>query len=358
MASTHPHPPEPARRRPRRASRLAVASVAVLTCGLVSGGVAFAHSGGETSGSVSSSESWRSPWRSTGVRGTVSSVTGTTFVVDAKHGDDVTVTTSEVTAFSLTTPGTVADAAVGSYVVAYGRTGDDGVLTVKWLTVKPAPETAAFGSSWQRRHAVAGVIAANDPATGVLTITTDEGDVAVNTTATTKVKKVTVATIADLTVGASVGVLGTFADDGTLAASRVKVLPAAVGDPTPVPVEPVVSTTIVEPLESTTTTAAPPTTEAPPSTTPPPSDETGVRGTVASVLGATLTVTSRDGATVTVLTDDSTSLRRQGLRSWRLRRHTRLAGGHRRRVRRQGARHRQRRRHHHRDARVARRRRR
>jgi hypothetical protein len=285
---------------------MAVASVAVVTCGLVGGGVAVAHGGGESSGSGAvEAERHGTPWRAHGARGTVASVAGTSFVLDAKNGSTVDVATTDTTTFAVVSQGTVADATVGSYVVVYGRSGDDGVLNAKWLTLKPQPDAtaSAYSSSWHWRHGVAGVVAAYDPTTGALTVTTDEGPVTVATGADTKVKSIVAGSLADVVPGATVNVNGDRADDGTLTARRVKIFAPATVEP--LPIEPVVSTTVV-PVETPTTAAPTTTTEAPPATPTPPPEETGLRGTVTEVLGTTLTVATRDGGTVTVLTDGAT----------------------------------------------------
>jgi hypothetical protein len=300
--STNPSPDAP--RTARRIPRLLVAVVAIAVCALLSGGVAYAHAnGGTESGPARAADDGHR--RGHGARGTVASIDGSTFVLTKRDGTGVTVTTSDTTAFSLTVQGTIADAVVGSYVVAHGPADDAGTLTARWLAIKPAPADAGAGGKWQWRHGVAGVVSAYDPATGLLTITGSDGTpVSVLTTADTKVLKTTAATIADLSVGATVGVHGTYADDGTLAADRVKILPAAIAKP--VPVEPVVQT-----VETTTTVAAAPATTAAPTTTTattvaPEPTGTEVRGVVTAVEGTTLTLATRDGATVVVTTDAST----------------------------------------------------
>jgi hypothetical protein len=296
-ADRTPAAPPPAARRSRRGARLAVGAVAVVTCGLLTGGVAYAHSG--TDGSQGTGERTEHRYRAHGARGTVASIDGTTFVLTARDGSAVTVATIDTTTFSTAALATLADAPVGAFVVVHGKTAEDGTVSARVINVKPTPATAT-GAHW--RHGVAGTVASNDPATGVLTITTEEGVVTANTTTDTKVTKTTALTLADLTVGAKVGVHGTFGDDGTLTATRVKVLPANVvepvlTDPAPVPTSPIVA-------ETTTTVAG--STEQPPTTTAPPSDEVWQGGTVATVDGASFTITTRDGATLVVTTDAST----------------------------------------------------
>jgi hypothetical protein len=291
------------RSRPRRrVRRLLTGVAAVAALGMLSGGVAYAHStGGSDDGSTKIADAV--PRRAHGVRGTVAAIDGTTFVVTTRDGTGVTVTTSDTTGFSVTDPATVADAAVGAYVVVHGRAGDDGTLNAGWLAIKPAPaDPAAPAGKWHWRHGVAGLVTTNDPATGILTVTTVDGVVTVATTPETKVLKTTAGTIANLAVGAVVGVHGTFADDGTLAADRVKVLPlAAIA---PVPVQPVAQP-VAQPVVPTTVAAVEPTapTSVPPSTTAAPApSQTEVRGTVLSVEGAMFALTTREGTTLTVLT--------------------------------------------------------
>jgi hypothetical protein len=290
----------------RRVPRLLTGVAAVAALGMLSGGVAYAHStGGSDDGSTKIADAV--PRRAHGVRGTVAAIDGSTFVVTKLDGTGVTVTTSDTTGFSVTDPATVADAAVGSYVVVHGRTGDDGTLNAGWLAIKPAPaDPAAPAGKWHWRHGVAGQVTTNDAATGILTVTTTDGVVTVATTPETKVLKKTAGTIANLAVGALVGVHGTFADDGTLAADRVKVLPVA--SIAPVPVQPVVQA-VAQPVVPTTVAAVEPTatTSAPPSTTAAPApSQTEVRGTVLSVEGETFALTTREGTALTVLTTAET----------------------------------------------------
>jgi hypothetical protein len=306
-----PHERTTARRsRPaRRTSRLAMGAVAVLTCGVLSGGVAYAHSsGGSEVGDAPAADSV--PRRDHGARGTVAAIDGTTFIVTQRDGTGVSVTTSDTTTFRVTSTATVADATVGSYVVVRGKKADDGSVTAKALAIRPAQEATssgrAFGVARHWWHGLAGDVTGNDPATGALTISTPNGVVAVLTSADTKVIETTAGTIADLTVGARVGVHGTFADDGTLSAERVKVLPAALTQPDPVPVESTTTTTsttvVVDPVVTTTTELPSPTTTAPPAA----AEEAAVRGIVASVDGTTFAITARDGTTVAVSTDAAT----------------------------------------------------
>jgi hypothetical protein len=267
----------------RRVPRLLTGVAAVAALGMLSGGVAYAHSTG-------------------------GSDDGSTFVVTKLDGTGVTVTTSDTTGFSVTDPATVADAAVGSYVVVHGRTGDDGTLNAGWLAIKPAPaDPAAPAGKWHWRHGVAGQVTTNDAATGILTVTTTDGVVTVATTPETKVLKKTAGTIANLAVGALVGVHGTFADDGTLAADRVKVLPVA--SIAPVPVQPVVQA-VAQPVVPTTVAAVEPTAPTsvppPPTTAAPAPSQTEVRGTVLSVDGETFALTTREGTALTVLTTAET----------------------------------------------------
>jgi hypothetical protein len=294
------------RSRPRRrVPRLLTGVAAVVALGMLSGGVAYAHStGGSEDGSTKIADAV--PRRAHGVRGTVAAIDGTNFVVTTRDGTGVTVTTSDATGFSVTDPATVADAAVGAYVVVHGRTGDDGTVNAGWLAIKPPPaDPAAPAGKWHWRHGVAGLVTTNDPATGILTVTTVDGVVNVATTPETKVLKTTAGTIANLAVGALVGVHGTFADDGTLAADRVKVLPVAAIAPVPVPP---VAQPVAQPVVPTTVAAVEPTTTSvPPSTTAAPApSQTEVRGTVLSVEGETFALTTREGTTLTVLTTADT----------------------------------------------------
>jgi hypothetical protein len=314
MEADTPIPNPPPGRRPRRRPlrRLAVATVVVASCALVSGGVAFAHADGSDDAAPHASSTGERPAARHGALGTVASVDGTTFVLTTRDGRGLTVTTSDATSFRVKRVTTVADVAVGSTIVVKGSPSDDGVIDARWITVVPTTSTDGDSSTvpggwWRWRHGLTGDVTAVDGATGLLTVETAGGPVTVRAGADTVVHRSSDGTIADVAAGAFVVVHGSYADDGTFAADRVKVLPAASSPPPePAPAAPtttVVDTTTTVPIPETPSTE-PPTTETPDAPAP---DATVVQGSVVAVLGTTLTVSTPDGALVAVITDADTT---------------------------------------------------
>jgi hypothetical protein len=297
----HPSTLELPSRAPRRWRRLAVAGAAVLTCGAFTAGPALANSSGE-SGSPVGVEWSNHQRRHAG--GTIAAVNGTNLVVTQRDGSPLTVTTSGTTTVSTTTAATLADVTPGSFVSIRVRAAEDGTLTAKRIAIKPASADASAGDrgvwdgwkSWRR--GLSGVVESYDVATGVITITTDEGLRSVFATETTTVTKTVALNLTDLTVGTTVKLKGSFADDGTFAATHVQVLASTAEAPP----------SAVEPPATTAPTMAAATEDEDVDDGASPSNSR-YHGTVQSVDGATFALSLRDGSVVTVITSDTTEFR-------------------------------------------------
>lgn len=141
----------------------------------------------------------------------------------------VTVATTDETRFAKTVDAAFADAAVGRTVSAMGeRTGE---MSMRAAGVHIHPERAgAEGSGPAPGHrpghgrppaGITGVVTAADPTTGVLTVSTPRGEVAVSTDGNTRFAETMPASFADVVTGGRAMAHGEASDGGSLAAASV-----------------------------------------------------------------------------------------------------------------------------------------
>ena len=183
------------------------------------------------------------------VAGTVATVNGATFTVTVpKAATPKSVSTSSSTVFTSTTTGTVADATVGSLVVAEGMRGANGSLAAADLAVLPShsggggggsgsgAQSGPWGSPSQFKGGFAGfarlpfafgTVTANSG--GTLTLSTPFGTQTVTTSASTKVTVTAISTLAAVTPGVAVQAAGTLSSGGVLDARVVHTGMATLG---------------------------------------------------------------------------------------------------------------------------------
>jgi Domain of unknown function (DUF5666) len=161
--------------------------------------------------------------------GLLQQINGTTLVVQAPDGHDVTVTTSSATAVRAEVTGSVSDIADGTQVLVHG-TPQGNTLAAQSVIVnlgallpqrpspgkRPAPPTANPGPGIAK-----GIV--SDVHAGEFTVTQPLGRrVQVTTSGTTTVDTMVASSVGHLTTGVHVIVVGHSEADGTLAASTVE----------------------------------------------------------------------------------------------------------------------------------------
>jgi hypothetical protein len=197
--------------------------------------------------------------RANGTAGTVTSFDGSTLVLTPRQQgatQTLTVNTSSSTVVLKTVTASVSDITPNSSVVVNGPKNADGSYNATSITLSPAgsggsgggfggggtggtrrsPRPGATpGAGAPTRSFVAGTVSTIQG--GILYVKNAAGTVVqVNTSATTTVTKTIDAALSDITVGASVNVVGPKNADGTYAATRITIGGGGGGFGAPAPV--------------------------------------------------------------------------------------------------------------------------